>query len=48
MIEIDMHIHDIINEHDGITIVGQNGERLKILLNEQEKYLLLERLQELA
>lgn len=44
--EIDMPIHDIINEHDGITLVGHKGERLKILLNEEERELLKERLQE--
>ncbi len=46
--EIDMHIHDIINEHDGITLVGTRGERLKILLNEDERELLKERLEENA
>jgi hypothetical protein len=44
--EIDMPIHDIISEHDGITLVGQNGERIKVLLNEQERELLKERLGE--
>jgi hypothetical protein len=44
--EIDMPIHDIINEHDGITLVGQTGEKIKILLNEQERELLKERLLE--
>ena len=44
--EIDMPIHDIISEHDGITLVGQLGERIKILLNEQERELLKERLLE--
>jgi hypothetical protein len=46
VIEIDMTIHDITNEYDGITIVGQHEERVKILLNEQERELLRERLQE--
>ena len=41
-----MPIHDIISEHDGITLVGQLGERIKILLNEQERELLKERLLE--
>ena len=44
--EIDMTIHDINNEHDGITLVGQLGEKIKILLNEQERELLKERLGE--
>lgn len=43
---IDMPIQDIINEYDGITLVGKNGERIKILLIEQERKLLKERLDE--
>jgi len=43
---LDIAIHDIISVHDGITLVGQNGERIKVLLNEQERELLKERLQE--
>lgn len=46
MLEIDMTIHDIVSEHDGITLIGRNGERIKILLNEQERELLKERLEE--
>ncbi len=34
--EIDMTIHDIISDYDGITLIGQKGERIKILLTEQE------------
>jgi hypothetical protein len=44
--EIDMTIHDIENEHDGITLIGQHGERLKILLTENERELLILRLNE--
>lgn len=46
MVEIDMSIHDIINEPDGITFVGRHSENVKILMNEQEKQLLKERLSE--
>jgi hypothetical protein len=46
MLEIDMPIHDIINEYDGITLVGRKGERIKILLTKDEKELLKERLEE--
>lgn len=48
MLEIDMDIHNIENEHDGITLIGRNGERVKILLNEQERELLKERLEEIV
>jgi hypothetical protein len=44
--EIDMTIHDIVSEHDGVILIGRNGERVKILLNEQERELLRERLGE--
>jgi hypothetical protein len=43
---IDMDIHDIINEHDGVILIGRNGERVKILLTEDERELLKERLEE--
>ena len=46
MLTIDMLIHDIITEFDGIIFVGQNGEKVKVLMNEQEKELLRERLAE--
>ena len=46
VMEIDMEIHGIVSEHDGITLVGQLGEKIKILLNEQERELLKERLLE--
>ena len=46
MLEIDMTIHDINNEHDGFTLIGRCGERIKIKLNEQERELLKERLEE--
>lgn len=48
VMEIDMTIHDIVSEYDGITLVGQLGERMKILLNEDERELLKERLEENA
>lgn len=44
--QIDMYVYDIENEHDGITLIGQNGERLKILLTENERELLILRLNE--
>ena len=44
--EIDMTIHDIISDYDGITLIGQKGERIKILLTEQERELLKLRLNE--
>jgi len=44
--EIDMTIHDIENEYDGITLIGRNGERVKILLTENERELLILRLNE--
>ena len=46
MLEIDMTIHDIVSEYDGVILLGRNGERVKILLNEQERELLKERLEE--
>lgn len=46
MLTIDITIHDIIVEPDGITFVGQSGEKYKIVMNEQELELLRERLQE--
>ena len=46
--EIDMEIHDIENDHDGITLIGRNGERIKIKLSEQERELLKERLEEIV
>jgi len=46
MLTIDMLIHDIVIEYDGITFVGQNGEKYKVMLNEQERDLLRERLDE--
>ena len=46
--EIDMSIHDIVNEHDGIILIGRNGERIKIKLSEQERELLKERLEEIV
>ena len=46
VMEIDMEIHDIVSEHDGIILIGRNGERVKILLTEDEKELLKERLEE--
>lgn len=44
--EIDMTIHDIVSEHDGITLIGRNGERIKVKLSERERELLKERLGE--
>jgi len=44
--EIDMEIHDIVSEYDGVILIGRNGERVKLLLTEQERELLKERLQE--
>ena len=46
VMEIDMEIHDIVSEHDGVTLIGRNGERLKILLTENERELLILRLNE--
>ena len=46
MLEIDMPIHNVISEYDGIILIGRNGERIKILLNEQERELLKERFEE--
>ena len=46
MVEIDMSIHDIINESDGTTLIDKNGAKVKILLNEQERQLLIDRLAE--
>ena len=46
MTEINIPIHDIVVEYDGITLVEQNGGKTKILMNEQEQELLKERLQE--
>ena len=46
VMEVDMEIHDIVSEHDGVILIGRNGERVKILLNEQEMELLKERLGE--
>lgn len=43
---IDLDIHDINAEYDGITLIGNNGERLKILLTEDERELLKLRLNE--
>lgn len=43
---IDMYIHDINAEYDGITLIGKNGERVKILLTEDERELLKLRLNE--
>jgi hypothetical protein len=43
---IDMPIHDIVKECDGIIFVGTNGEKVKVLMNEQEIELLRERLEE--
>ncbi|MEN6312755.1 MAG: hypothetical protein ABFD25_00750 [Clostridiaceae bacterium] len=44
--QIDITIHDIINDSDGIILVERNGSKVKVLLNEQEKELLRERLKE--
>ena len=44
--EIDMTIHDIVSEHDGVILIGRNGERIKVKLNEQERELLKERLED--
>ena len=44
--QIDITIHDIINEPDGITLVERDGAKVKVLLNEQERELLRERLEE--
>ena len=46
MLEIDMEIHDIENDHDGIILIGRNGERIKVKLSEHERELLKERLEE--
>ena len=46
MIEINMSIHDIIIEYDGIILVGANKEVCKVNLNAQEWELLRERLGE--
>lgn len=46
MVEIDMSIHDIFVEYDGITFIGENGEKVKFLMNEREKNMLQERLKE--
>jgi hypothetical protein len=46
VMEIDMEIHDIENDHDGIILISRNGERIKVKLNEQERELLKERLEE--
>ena len=46
MIEIDMHISNIEQEPDGIVLYGQNGEKVKVKMNEQERDLLRERLKE--
>jgi len=46
IIEIDMEIHDIASEHDGVSLIGRQGEKVKILLTEEERKLLIERLQE--
>jgi hypothetical protein len=43
---LDIAIHDIINDPDGITFVERDGVKWKVLLNEQERELLKERLQE--
>lgn len=43
---IDIDIHDINAEYDGITLIGRNGERVKILLTEDERELLKLRLNE--
>lgn len=43
---IDMTIYDIENDYYGITLIGENGERLKILLTEDERELLKLRLNE--
>lgn len=44
--EIDMEIHDIVSEHDGVILIGRNGERIKLLLTENERELLILRLNE--
>jgi hypothetical protein len=46
MPDIEMKIHDIINDTDGVIFVEENGSRLKILLDAWEKELLRKRLQE--
>ena len=48
MVEIDMTIHDIVSEHDGVILIGRNGERIKVKLSEQERELLKERLEEIV
>lgn len=44
--EIDMPIHNVISEYDGIILIGKNGEKIKIKLSEHERELLKERLEE--
>ena len=44
--QIDIAIHDIINEPDGITFVERDGAKVKILLDWVDRDLLIERLKE--
>jgi len=44
--QIDITIHDIINEPDGITIIEPNGGTVRIPLTDWERELLRERLEE--
>ena len=44
--DIELRVHDVIIYNEGIIFVETDGSRIKLIMNEREKELLGERLQE--